>query len=138
MNFEFLTTPAAITAICSLISAVVSALISKLTAESVSNKEIRKMKLSWVREDMVSTDDDFAEMIKAITTFLYYRDDRSQLDALQSISVVRAKENGALAPLVDDVYHCVQVNQYDAAEKLTSELISIKRIIKNAGSQVCR
>lgn len=131
MEIEFYISSAAVTAISSLIAASVSALIAKRTAESTANKEIEKMKLGWKREDIVSTDDDFATMVEAITTFLHFRDSRSQLKAAQCVSIVRAKENGSLAPIVDDLYSCVQACRYDSVELLTTQAIEAKRHIKN-------
>lgn len=131
MKFEFYVSSAAVTAISSLIAAVVSASIAKRTAENTANKEIEKMMLGWKREDIVSTDDDFATIVEAITTFLHFRDSRSQLKAAQCVSIVRAKENGALAPIVDDLYSCVQAGQYDSVELLTTSAIEAKRHIKN-------
>lgn len=131
MNFEFYISSAAIATICSLISGIVSAVISARTVEKTASKEIERMKLAWAREDVVSSDDEFSDMVKAVTSCTYYRDGQYRLEAMKAIAVIRAKENGSLAVTVDELYASVRDRQYETAEALMSQVITEKRRIKN-------
>src|SRR5699024_2941080 len=58
--------------ICTIVTAggvVLSSLISFFVARSTANREIRRMKLTWDREDAVTADKEFSSMSAAVAEY---------------------------------------------------------------------
>lgn len=132
MRFEFFVSSAAVTAIASLVSALLSAWIAKKTAESTANKEIVKMKLSWEREDIVSSDEEFAEMVKAVAKVCDFYCLDNQQDAIGKVASIRSKEYGQLGDVLDDLYAAVKSENFDAANMYLTSAINQKRELKSS------
>lgn len=60
-----------ITVIGSLITAKMARTTAKETAREAADQEIKKLERTWAREDVVSSDEEFAEMAKAIATYIH-------------------------------------------------------------------
>ena len=61
--------------ICTIVTAggvVLSSLISFFVARSTANREIRRMKLTWDREDAVTADKEFSSMSAAVAEYGAY------------------------------------------------------------------
>lgn len=125
--------------ICSLISVagvIVSALISRNVSKNTTAKEIEQMKLTWEREDLVSSEDDFGEMTASVARYISGFHVSSQRDALAKIASIRAKENGALGVALDELYQAVyhrsimEIN--DRLTKVINARRDTKRSIKNS------
>lgn len=134
MNFEFFISSAAVASITALASAIISAIVAKRTAEITANKEIEKLKLSWEREDAVSSDTDFNEMSKAVAMLLHYDsgDLEMERDAVGKIAFLRAREGGELGSVLDKLHAAVNASDFETADQLLSEAISIRRVITAA------
>ena len=127
MKFEFFISSTAITVIASLVSAIISSLIAKRTAESTANKEIEKMRLSWEHEDIVSSDEEFAEMVKAVAKVCDYYCLDNQQDAIGKVASIRSKERGQLGDALDNLYNAVKAENFDAANMYLTFAIDHKR-----------
>lgn len=119
--------------ICSFISVagvVASALISRNVSKNTAAKEIEQMKLTWEHEDMVSSEDDFGEMTAAVARYLSGFHNSSQREALAKIASVRARENGALAVALDELYHVVFQRSFSEINNHLTKVIDAKRDLK--------
>ena len=109
--------------VCSIVAAAgvaVSALVSWFAARYSAEKEIKKMKMSWSREDSLSSSEEFADMCGAVAAYArcLYKD--NQIEAARQIAKVRAKESGELARQLDDLYNAVK----NSIPNLTDETLS--------------
>ena len=120
--------------ICALITAggvLFSAIVSYAISRSTANKEIEKLKLTWEREDVVSSDDEFAEMAEAVAKFIHNCNSSNQRDALGKVAAIRSKETGELGALLDKLYAAIRTGiPSDANEQLT-KVINQKRETKS-------
>ena len=119
--------------VCALISlagTVSSALVAWLVAVRTSKNEIRKMKLAWTREDTVSSEKDFTEMVQAVTAYIQHPSNFNQAVAAEKVAVVRSKESGSLASLLDRLYkHIDDTASFDkdTLNRQLSKIIENKR-----------
>ena len=116
-----------ITAAGVLLSAIISYGISRFTA----NKEIEKMQLIWNREDIVSSDDEFAEMAGKVARFVQSPSSVHQRDAMELVAAVRSKELGTIAPLLDELYQSINDGNTQHTDSQLSKVIKQKRETKN-------
>ena len=108
-----------------------SAIISYAISRSTANKEIEKMKLSWEREDIVSSDDEFAEMTGAVAQFVQSPSNRNQRTAMEKIAAIRSKEVGALGDMLDKLYFDVQSGVVHSSDVQLTQVINQKREAKS-------
>ena len=136
MNFEFFISSAAVTAIATAASAIIAAIVAKRTAEITANKEIEKLKLSWAREDAVASDTHFNEMSKSVAMLLHYDsgDLNMERDAVGKIAFLRAREDGELGSVLDQLQAAVNASDFEAANRLLSSAITIRRERSAKGS----
>lgn len=119
--------------ICALIAAtgtVVSALIAWFVSRSAASKEIKKMQLAWEREDIVSSDDEFAAMSSAVAKFTQSENGHSQREALAVVAAVRSKESGEIAVALDELYRCISNGQPHYSDQALTRVIEKKRETK--------
>ena len=110
-----------------LISAVISWFISRQTA----NKEIEKLHLTWNREDVISSDEEFAEMVKAVAKYDNHRTELYRIEAIALVGSVRSKEYGELGCNLDALYDPISNNHICRLSEALSKVINQKR--KNKG-----
>lgn len=136
MSFGFFVSSAAVTAIATAASAIIAAIVAKRTAEITANKEIEKLKLSWAREDAVASDTDFNEMSKSVAMLLHYDsgDLNMERDAVGKIAFLRAREDGELGSVLDQLQAAVNASDFEAANRLLSSAITIRRERSAKGS----
>lgn len=128
---------ASITFIGTIISANIARKSARETAQEIANKEIEKMKLSWQREDMVSSDEEFAEMAAVVSKFVAYATGSWADEALEKIASIRSKECGMLGQIMDELYASVRDNQFQKADSLLTKAINEKRRIKSQSAHHC-
>lgn len=119
--------------ICALITfggIVVSALFSYVISRSTANKEIERMKLAWEREDVISSDDEFAEMTGAVAKFVSTCSGTTKRNALEQVASIRSKETGELGRLLDNLYLDIQSGYPTNADIHLSQVIDQKREAK--------
>ena len=86
------------------ISPILAAAIAFFTAKHTARKEIRKLELQWKREDTVSENRDFSEMVAAVSRYAQSGWSKHQREAIEKISVVLTKKhNPSLATLLNFV-----------------------------------
>lgn len=127
--------------ICSLIAlggTVISALIAYFVSRSTANKELEKLKLTWEREDLVSSDDEFAEMAAAVAKFVQRRNYGEQRNALSSVAAIRSKETGEMAELLDSLYRAVRDWNPKQIDALLTQVIEKKREAKGHANSAHR
>lgn len=127
--------------ICTLITVagtIVSALIAYAVSRSTANKEIDKMKLTWEREDVVSSDDEFAEMAGSVAKFVQSNTSSNQRNAMEQVASVRSKETGALGRLLDELYMDIQSGVIYNSDVRLSQVIDQKRESKSKSNASTR
>ena len=120
--------------ICALITLggiIVSAVISYAISRTTANKEIEKMRLAWKREDVVSSDEEFSVMTRAVAKYVQGSSTRTQSTALEEVASVRAKEAGSLGQMLDDLYSHIRSDNVIAADHQLSKVIDQKREAKS-------
>lgn len=135
MAFDF-QIPSEVT--CTLITAAGSLLTLYLSGRlSARNMQeaIRQMKLTWKREDVVSSEDEFAEMASAVSEFVFYNSETNQGKAIAKIAVVRSKESMLLGTILDQLYQSVKKNDTKSSDRLLSDAIKEKRRIRSVSEQ---
>ena len=130
MTFTFEISTAVVSAIVGGISGIIVALATRKgtieAARIAANNEIDKLQKSWIREDAVSFDAEFSEMIRMAILFAL-RTNIGQPDTLATIGMIRAKESGDLAITLDKLYRSVKTYSYDETYQLIDEAIALKR-----------
>lgn len=119
--------------ICALVTVggtLLSALIAFFVSRTTANKEIEKMQLTWEREDIVSSDDEFAEMASAVARFVAYDSLQNQTEAMEKIAAIRAKEIGHTCASLDLLFRAVTTEDQGGADALLTEVINEKRRLK--------
>ena len=118
-------------AIITTVGLIMSTLISLFVARSTATNEIKKMRLSWEREDTVSSDDEFAAMASAVATYICCDVLLNHIDAMAKISALRAKEGAELSKHLDELYFAVREERHNQIDPLLTELLNKKREIKS-------
>lgn len=119
--------------ICTLITfagIAFSAIVSYVISRSTANKEIEKMKLTWEREDVVSSDDEFAEMAGTVAKFVSNSSGQAKRSAMEQVAAIRSKETGELGRLLDELYLDLQSGYPSNADIKLSQVIDKKREAK--------
>ena len=134
MKLTFYISAAVMCAIITVIGNIISAKIAQKTAEKTAretaNKEIEKMERTWECEDLVSSDEEFAEMASLVSSFTYVQDGFAALDSVKKIAEIRSKESGDIAEILDKLYNAVVNEDYAQADRLLTAAIAEKRKIK--------
>lgn len=85
------------------------------------------MKLSWEREDLVSSDDEFAEMASAVASFVQCCTGNRQKEALMKIAALRSKEVSDIAELLDALYTDVKAGSSLDIDNSLTKVLNKKR-----------
>lgn len=120
--------------ICALIAiagTAVSAGVSWFVSRSTANKEIEKMQLAWEREDVISSDDEFAEMAAGVAEFVQSYSALHQRNAIAKVAAIRSKETGELGKLLDKLYDAIKSCDYIRTDIILSAVINEKRNAKS-------
>lgn len=116
--------------ICSLIAlagTVISALIAYFVSRSTANKEVEKLKLTWEHEDLVSTDDEYAEMAASVAKFILRHNGSDQRDALACVASIRSKETSEIANSLDNLYRAIRDWKLNDVDMLLTQVVEKKR-----------
>lgn len=116
-----------IVALITSLGVVVSALIAWRVSISQANKEIKKLQKTWEHENSVSFDDEFAEMVSAVSLYANSKNIGDGYRALEKVSAIRAKVTGPLADCLDELHHKLENNQFHGLEKCLSNAINENR-----------
>lgn len=119
--------------ICSIVSvfgAVISAFISWIVSRSTANKEIKKLKLMWKREDVLTSDEDFSDMAATVARCTAAISDGYEFDISEvaaKVAAVRSRESGTLANLLDSLYGAVLIKNTCRMYEMLTKVIEEKR-----------
>ncbi len=89
----------------SLAGIVLSSIISFLVARLGASKEIEQLKLTWMREGVVSSESDFSEMVSSVAVYAKTLSIDDMNTATKWVAKIRAQENGELGNLLDSLYN---------------------------------
>ena len=115
----------------SLVGIVFSGVLSFLVAKSSASKEIDKLKLTWKREDVVSSEADSSEMVSSVAVYAKTLSIDDMNTATKWVAKIRAQESGALGDLLDGLYNQLRDPIVFELEDTLSEIIKEKRQRKN-------
>lgn len=107
----------------SLVGIVFSGVLSFLVAKSSASKEIDKLKLTWKREDVVSSEADFSEMVSSVAVYAKTLSIDDMNTATKWVAKIRAQESGALGDLLDGLYNQLRDPIVFELEDTLSEII---------------
>lgn len=106
-----------------LLSAVLSFFVSRFSAA----REMERLHKTWEREDVVSSNDEFAVMASAVAEFVHSGSGLFQRKAMATVAFVRARERGALADRLDALYAAVFAGSGTQANDELTKVIEEKR-----------
>ena len=142
MEFQFYISAAAVSAVTAAITSVIVALITRKTtldaAKEAANQEINKLERTWDREDLVSSDEEFAEMAQAVATYVSVNSPRTHIDAAEKVAAIRSKEYGEMGRILDSLYENICNVDRVSADRELSKAINEKRRIKEASSNAAK
>lgn len=123
--------PEILCAIISFAGIVLSSLLSWFISRFTANKELEKLELLWKREDVVSSDDEFAEMAEAVASYCADCRPTTRRIAMEKAAFTRSKEFGDLALCLDLLYVAIMNNQPELADQRLTKVIEEKRKAKS-------
>ena len=134
MTIEIIISSAVVGAVISLIGSIITAKISQKTAikaaREAANQEIKKMERTWEREDIVSSDEEFAAMAGAVARYIHRETIDNGADAAERVSAIRSKEHGELGRILDTLHTCLDERDLARADRELSKAIDEKRRLK--------
>lgn len=109
-----------------LISGVIAWFVAKYSAKA----EIKKLKMTWAHEKECAADDDFDNMVSAVSAFLQYSNLHNKLNAASCASVYRSKVSGELAAAVDALCDAIdRASPPQAIRARLNEVVNLKRVM---------
>lgn len=134
MDWKTIISSAALSAVITVIGSIIAAHISRKaaveTAKETANHELEKLERTWDHDDIVSSDDEFAEMAAIVSKFVYFESGAWTDDALSKVAEIRSRENGKLGAMLDTLYICIGEQQYQTADQTLTAAINEKRRLK--------
>lgn len=134
MTLKIIISSAVVCAFITLIGNIISAKIAQKTAtktaKQTASSEIEKMQLTWSREDLVTSDDEFADMASEVARYIQNGTSSQSRDALAKVAAVRSKESGAIGDTLDMLYSYLRLYDRDGADQALSLAIRQKRELK--------
>lgn len=134
MTIKIYVSAAVVSAVITLIGNLVAAKIAQRTAikaaQETTNQEIKKLERTWEREDVVSSDEEFAEMAKTVAQYVHRDTIQHGSAAVGLVASVRAKEYGELGQILDALHKALDDRDLARAERELTKAINKKREIK--------
>lgn len=135
MTFKIFISSAIVSAIITTFGTIIAAKIAQKTAretaQETANQEIKKMERTWEREDLVSSDEEFAEMASIVSKYVSFGTGAWSDEAIAKVAAIRSKEKGELGKIMDDLYKCIMDDMYVNADRLLTKAINEKRRLKS-------
>ncbi len=88
------------------------------------------MQRTWEREDVVSSDDEFAQMAESVAVYIH--SGVRVANCIGKVAALRSKEHGSLAKSLDSLYFAIQTSDKAAINKALSKVIEEKRRAKSS------
>ena len=89
------------------------------------------MKLIWERDDVVSSDDEFADMSSAVAAYAQDHWPDKQGIAMSKVAALRSKESGELGRQLDELYTVVEHGSSKEINLSLTKVIEQKREAKS-------
>ena len=122
-----------VSALIALAGVLASVLVAGLVARYTAKTELKKLTMTWEREDVVSSDAEFAEMAGLVEKFRANPSIDQKHELLGKIAGLRVKEVGSLGATLDRLYTTVDVARAQdlwSAQNALDEVIAQKREAK--------
>ncbi len=129
--------PEIISAIIGVASVIISGVVSWLVSKASASKEIEKLKMEWAREDRKAADDEFADMVVAVSSYIRATTFDNSAKAISAVATLRAKETGALADYLDYLYDWILDGNKENVDMALAEVIQEKRDRKSRQNAEC-
>lgn len=110
------------------IGALVTTAISAVTSKKVAANEIKKLKLTWDREDAKTSSEDIAELTKLVYSFTNCQNNTFAIPAISKTAEMRLNATGDFAAALDELYTALSQCNRIKAEQLISEVIKSKNL----------
>lgn len=134
MDWQTIISSAVISTIITVIGSVIVAHISRKTAvetaKETASHELEKLERTWDHDDIVSSDDEFAEMAALISKFVCLATGAWNIEALSKVAEVRSRESGNLGNILDTLYVSIEQCNYSETNALLTKAIDEKRRLK--------
>ena len=139
MTIKIFISAAVVSAVITLIGNIIAAKIAQKTAlktaQETTNQEIKKLERTWEREDVVSSDEEFAEMACAVAKYIHRDIIGHGVDAAGKVAAIRSKEHGELGNILDALHKSLDDRDLDRAEKELTKAINEKRRLKDSSGK---
>ena len=134
MNIKIIISSAIVSAIVAALGGIITTIINQRSARKIAqeaaNQEIRKMERTWEREDVVSSDEEFAEMAKAVAQYIHRNTIPNSHEAIGLVASIRAKEYGELGKILDELQKAIDIHDLPRADRELTKAINKKRELK--------
>lgn len=134
MSIEIVISSAVVAAIITVFGNIIAAKINQKTtvktAAETANNELAKMRATWSREDLVSSDEEFADMANSVARYINTGSYNRHTEAMGKIASVRSKETGNIGATLDTLYSCVKAGRIKEADEALTAAIAQKRNLK--------
>lgn len=123
-----------ISSIISLSGVLISAAASVVAARLVSKREFKKLLLTWQREDLVSFDTAFSDMVSAVSAYAVRGGLEQRWDAVPKIAALSCRASGPLAESLDALSRAVYGSDLSAVRSSLDRAIHCYRDDKQSGN----
>ena len=123
-----------ISSIISLSGVLISAAASVVAARLVSKREFKKLLLTWQREDLVSFDTAFSDMVSAVSAYAVRGGLEQRWDAVPKIAALSCRASGPLAESLDALSRAVYGSDLSAVRSSLDRAIHCYRDYKQSGN----
>lgn len=134
MTFEIFVSSAVVSTIFGFVGNIIAAKIAQNTAvkaaQETATQEIKRMERTWEREDLVSSDEEFAAMTAAVARYVHRNTIEHGIDAAGKVAGVRSKEHGEMGRILDALHKSIDDRDQEKAALEMSKAIDEKRKIK--------
>ena len=124
-------------ALMAVAGTVLSSLISWLVAKSSAEKEIKKMRIEWEHDKILSSDDNFSEMASAVAVCLQSMTPSSFEAALAGVAALRIKETGPISLKLDELYSTLyEISPNSCPVPIPASLAEYRHLLDRANGQL--
>lgn len=112
--------------ICTLIATggtVLSILASIFVSRTTASGELSKMKLTWEREDALSSGRELEELATLIYNYTTSENPYLRIPAMAKLASIRANETGDVSGLLDNLHVALSYQNKPESERLLSEIV---------------
>ena len=128
-------------ALLSTLSVVLSQYFARKTSKEVaaeeSKREIEKLELTWKHERSATRQKEFSDMISSVYSFLLTKSQKDYIVSLERINVLRIKEGGQIARLLDMLYCEIDVGPSNSPVNCEKIEMLLAEIVDQYRAECC-